>query len=183
MVNQVPASTAATQCRVITRDMTGKNVWDYTLLHGFCSTETGNYQNSGTSLRLFNALSMICLSIVPSFLCLFFFSLVCLFVFWLVCLFVCSFVCSFVRWFVCSYVCSFVCTFIRSFVCSCVRSCVRSFVRLFVCLFVRSFYRSFFARLFVCCIFIRSFTRFHVLASSLALSVVCFLFLYFFVCI
>ena len=51
MVNQVSASTAATQCRVITRDMTGKNVWDYTLLHGALSTEKDNDQHSGTSLR------------------------------------------------------------------------------------------------------------------------------------
>jgi len=49
VVNQVPASTAATQCRVITRDMTGKNAWDYTLLHESCSKETETYQHTGTT--------------------------------------------------------------------------------------------------------------------------------------
>ncbi|KAJ7379788.1 hypothetical protein OS493_012534 [Desmophyllum pertusum] len=52
VVNQVPASTAATQVRVITRDMTGKNVWDYTLLHGSCSTESGHHQHCGTASDL-----------------------------------------------------------------------------------------------------------------------------------
>ena len=47
VVYQAPASTAATQVRVITRDMTGKNVWDFTLLHGSSTTENGQYQCNG----------------------------------------------------------------------------------------------------------------------------------------
>ena len=40
VVYQAPASTAATQVRVIMRDMTGKNVWDYTLLHRSSSADS-----------------------------------------------------------------------------------------------------------------------------------------------
>ena len=103
MVNQVPASTAATQCRVITRDMTGKNVWDYTLLHGSCSTETEDYHHNGTSLRLFNTLYVINR------------------------LFVGSFVGSFVRLFVCFFVRLFVRSFVHSLVCLPFPSFVYSF--------------------------------------------------------
>lgn len=47
VVYQAPASTAATQVRIITRDMTGKNVWDFTLLHGSSATQNGEYQYTG----------------------------------------------------------------------------------------------------------------------------------------
>lgn len=52
VAQEVPASTAATQVRVITRDMTGKNVWDYTLLHGSLQGENEDYQASGKPLEL-----------------------------------------------------------------------------------------------------------------------------------
>ncbi|XP_022790933.1 ral GTPase-activating protein subunit alpha-2-like, partial [Stylophora pistillata] len=46
VAQEVPASTAATQVRVITRDMTGKNVWDHTLLHGSFQGENEDRQAS-----------------------------------------------------------------------------------------------------------------------------------------
>lgn len=48
VVYQAPASTAATQVRVIMRDMTGKNVWDYTLLHGSSCADS---EYSGKTLK------------------------------------------------------------------------------------------------------------------------------------
>lgn len=53
VVHQVPASTAATQVRVIMRDMTGKNVWDYTLLHGSLYVEDDHNHYSGKILQIF----------------------------------------------------------------------------------------------------------------------------------
>ena len=53
VVHQVPASTAATQVRVIMRDMTGKNVWDYTLLHGSLYMDNDHNHYIGKILQIF----------------------------------------------------------------------------------------------------------------------------------
>ena len=116
MVNQVPASTAATQCRVITRDMTGKNVWDYTLLHESCSKETETYQHTGTSLRLFNTLSLINLPFVGRS-------------------FVGSFVVSFLRFSVSSFLPFFHSSFLPFFLSSFLPFFLSSFLRFFVSFF------------------------------------------------
>ena len=91
--------------------MTGKNVWDYTLLHGSCLTETENYQHSGTSLRLLNTFPMINRSLVRSF----------------------------VLWFVHSFVRLFLPSLVRSLVRSFVYSFSRPLVRWHLRLFSRSF--------------------------------------------
>ena len=49
--SRVPASTAATQVRMIMRDMTGKNVWDYTLLHGSSATDGERCERDGKEER------------------------------------------------------------------------------------------------------------------------------------
>lgn len=46
-VCRIPSSTAATQVRMIIRDMTGKNVWDYSLLHGSSSTDSEPQKHNG----------------------------------------------------------------------------------------------------------------------------------------
>lgn len=43
----MPARTAATQVRLIMRDMTGKNVWDYTLLHGSLTSDIEHHRHNG----------------------------------------------------------------------------------------------------------------------------------------
>lgn len=97
-MNQVPASTAATQVRVITRDMTGKNAWDYTLLHGPYSTEEENQQYIGTPVTIFVTICFtwaIARSLASLSLFVFFRSFVRSFVFVRACVSAC--VCSLAR--------------------------------------------------------------------------------------
>lgn len=53
----VPASTAATQVRLIMRDMTGKNVWDYTLLHGSLTSDIEHHRHNGSGIDVVDNVS------------------------------------------------------------------------------------------------------------------------------
>ena len=66
VVNLAPASTAATQVRVIMRDMSGKNVWDYTLLHGSSSADNEQYQYSGKIMKISKDSRPLSISLIAS---------------------------------------------------------------------------------------------------------------------